>query len=78
MTKPMRCIDPVMKYCQGCRYGNISYPCDVETYSDTQGSCFDYYCMYGLEKDEPTEEELNEFYKYLKTSRPKEKNNDRY
>ena len=69
MTKPTRCIDPVMKYCQECRYGNISYPADVETYSDTQGSCFVYHCMYGLENDEPTEEEFNEFYRYLKTNR---------
>ena len=29
--KPKRCIDPVMKYCQGCRYGWIKYPDWVET-----------------------------------------------
>ena len=70
MTQPTRCIDPVMKYCQECPYGNISYPEDVETYSDTQGSSFDCHCMYGLENTEPTEEELTEFYKDLRTSRP--------
>ena len=37
--KPKRCIDPVMKYCQGCEYGYIIYPEDVETARDLEG-CF--------------------------------------
>jgi hypothetical protein len=59
--KPTRCIDPVMKYCQECRYGWVKYPDWVETYEDTLGCCFESGCMYGLENDEPTEEELKEF-----------------
>lgn len=30
-AKPTRCIDPVMKYCQGCQYGHCIYPEWVET-----------------------------------------------
>lgn len=35
--KPPRCIDPVMKYCQGCEYGYIIYPDDVESSRDLEG-----------------------------------------
>lgn len=60
--KPSRCIDPVMKYCQGCEWGHIVYPDWVETYEDLQGCCFDTFCTLGFDKgrleDEPTEEEL--------------------
>ena len=62
---PKRCVDPVMKYCQECPYGNVTYGDDVESYSDIAGSCFETHCMLGYDKgrpeDEPTEEELKEF-----------------
>ena len=61
MNKPTRCIDPVMKFCQECKYGWVKYPDWIETYEDTFGCTFKSGCMYGLEKDEPTEEELEEF-----------------
>lgn len=32
--KPKRCIDPVMKFCQECRFGWVKYPDWVETYDD--------------------------------------------
>lgn len=59
--KPTRCIDPVVRYCQGCRYGWVQYPSWVETKEDLAGCCFESGCMYGLENDEHTEEELAEF-----------------
>ena len=59
--KPTRCIDPVIKYCQGCEYGWIEYPDWVETRADLDGCCFKSGCMYGLEGTQPTEEELEEF-----------------
>ena len=59
--KPERCIDPVMKYCQGCRYGWIKYPDWVETREDLYYCTFEIGCCYGFENDEPTEEELAEF-----------------
>lgn len=31
---PSRCIDPVIKYCQGCCYGQCVYPEWVETYEE--------------------------------------------
>ena len=61
MYKPTRCIDPVMKFCQECRYGWIHYPEWVETYEDTLSCCFESGCLYGLEDTEPTTEELEEF-----------------
>lgn len=61
--KPKRCIDPVMKYCQGCRYGWIKYPDWVETREDLYDCTFESGCMYGFEYDEPTAEELAEFEK---------------
>ena len=66
MEKPTRCIDPVMKYCQGCKYGYVHYPEWVETYEDTQGCCFESGCNYGLENTEPTAEEIKEFEKHCK------------
>lgn len=66
MSKPTRCIDPVMKFCQECRYGYVKYPDWVETYEDTFGCCFESGCIYGLENTEPTEEELKEFYEWCK------------
>ena len=61
MNKPIRCIDPVIKYCQGCQYGWVKYPDWVETYKDLDGCSFESGCIYGLENTEPTEEELKEF-----------------
>ena len=62
---PKRCVDPVMKYCQECRYGSVTYGDDVETYADIGGSCFETHCSLGYDQgrpeDEPTEEELKEF-----------------
>lgn len=63
--KPKRCIDPVMKYCQGCRYGWIKYPDWVETREDLCECSFESGCTLGFDKarpeDEPTAEELAEF-----------------
>ena len=59
--KLKRCIDPVMKYCQGCEYGYIIYSEDVETVRDLEGCFFEEGCIFGLEDTEPTEQELKEF-----------------
>lgn len=68
--KPTRCVDPVMKYCQGCQYGWIEYPSWVETAEDLDGCSFESGCMYGFDQgrpeDEPTEEELKEFEEWWK------------
>ena len=61
MKDNIRCLDPVMKYCQGCKYGTISYSDDIETYYDTLGAHFETHCIYGLEKQQPSEEDLKEF-----------------
>lgn len=61
MDKPTRCIDPVMKFCQECRWGWIHYPEWVETAEDLEGCSFESGCILGFEHDEPTEEELKEF-----------------
>lgn len=61
---PTRCVDPVVKYCQGCKYGWIKYPNWVETREDLDGCYFDSGCIYGLEDTQPTEEELEEFYRW--------------
>lgn len=66
MNKPTRCIDPVIKYCQGCQYGWIKYPDWVETSEDLDGCSFESGCIYGLEHTEPTEEESKEFDKWMK------------
>lgn len=58
---PIRCIDPIIQYCQGCRYGYVDYPSWVETREDLDGCCFDFGCIFGLENTQPTEEELKEF-----------------
>lgn len=59
--KPTRCIDPVMKFCQECKYGWVEYPSWVETSDDLDGCSFESGCMYGLEDTKPTEEEIKEF-----------------
>ena len=66
MNKPIRCIDPVIKYCQGCQYGWVKYPDWVETSEDLDGCSFEFGCIYSLENTEPTEEELKEFDKWMK------------
>ena len=66
MNKPTRCIDPIIKYCQGCQYGQVKYPDWVETYEDLDGCSFESGCIYGLENTEPTEEESKEFDKWMK------------
>lgn len=64
--KPIRCIDPVIKFCQECKYGWVKYPDWVETYEDTFDCTFQSGCMFDLEKDEPTDEELNVFDNMMK------------
>lgn len=63
--KPTRCIDPVIKYCQGCRWGWIHYPEWVETREDLFNCSFESGCTLGFDQgrpeDEPTLEELKEF-----------------
>lgn len=56
MKENIRCLDPVMKYCQGCRYGIIHYSENVETYQDTFGASFETHCIHGLEKQQPSED----------------------
>ena len=67
--KPTRCIDPIIKYCQECRFGHCIYPEWVETAEDLEWCSFETVCMYGFDKgrpeDEPTEEELREFEEWL-------------
>lgn len=41
MNKPTRCIDPVIKYCQGCKYGWVKYPDWVETSEDLESCSFE-------------------------------------
>lgn len=63
--KPTRCIDPVIKFCQECRWGWVHYTEWVETREDLANCCFESGCMLGFDQgrpeDEPTEEELKEF-----------------
>lgn len=59
--KPNRCIDPVIKFCQECRYGWVKYPEWIETYEDTFDCNFEFGCMLGLENTISTEEEMAEF-----------------
>ena len=63
--KPTRCIDPVMKFCQECRWGWIHYPEWVETREDLFNCSFESGCTLGFDQgrpeDEPTLEELKEF-----------------
>lgn len=53
-SKEIKCLDPVMKYCQECPYGIIEYDSDIETYTDTISACFKTSCIHGLEDTEPT------------------------
>ena len=67
--KPLRCVEPVLKFCQECRYGWVKYPEWVETAADLEGICFESGCTLGYDKgrpeDEPTEEELKEFEEWV-------------
>ena len=78
--RPTRCIDPVIKYCQGCRYGHCIYPEWVETAEDLEWCSFETVCMYGFDKDrpedEPTEEEIKEFEEWLEQTREAYKTED--
>ena len=62
--KPVRCVDPVMKFCQECRWGWVKYLDCVETREDLEGCTFESGCTLGYVRgrpeDEPTEEELKE------------------
>ena len=64
-NKPTRCIDPVIKYCQDCRWGYESYPEWVETTEDLSWCSIQSGCILGFDQsrpeDEPTAEELKEF-----------------
>ena len=68
-TKPTRCIDPVMKFCQECRWGWCKYSDWVETREDLSDCTFESGCTLGFDQgrpeDEPTEEELAEFNKIV-------------
>lgn len=59
--KAKRCIDPVIKFCQECKYGWVKYPEWVENYEDLTDCSFECGCTLGLENTEPTEKELLEF-----------------
>ena len=61
----LRCIDPVFKLCQYCKCGWVKYQDDVGSYQDTFGATFETGCMYGLENDAPTDEELKEAEEWL-------------
>jgi len=62
--KPTRRIDPVMKCCQYCEYGHVSY--------DELGDVVDEFCIYNLESTEPTAEELAEFDEWFAKMYPQE------
>ena len=59
--RPKRCIDPVMKFCQECRWGWVKYPEWVETSEDLENCTFESGCTLGLENTKPTDEEMAEF-----------------
>lgn len=65
-NKPTRCIDPVIKFCQECRWGWVNYPEWVETSEDLSNCVIESGCMLGFEEDEPTTEELAEFERWCK------------
>lgn len=69
-VKPTHCIDPVIKYCQGCNWGWVKYPDWVETREDLADCTFESGCILGFDQgrpeDEPTAEELAEFEHWCK------------
>lgn len=68
--RPTRCIDSVIKYCQGCTWGWVQYPDWVETAEDLAGCTFESGCMLGFDRgrteDEPIADELAEFDRWVK------------
>lgn len=64
INRPIRCIDPVIKYCQGCTWGHITYPEWVETDEDASDCTFETTCILGFDQgrpeDDPTPEEIAE------------------
>ena len=70
--KPTRCIDPVMKYCQGCEWGYVHYPEWVKTREDLAGCMFESGCTLGFDQgrpeDEPTEDDFLEFYEWRESN----------
>ena len=75
-SNPTRCIDPVMKFCQECRWGWCKYPDRVETREDLTDCTFESGCTLGFDQgrpeDEPTEEELAEFERWLDNVRQRD------
>lgn len=65
-TEEKKCPDPVMKYCQGCKYGYIKYPDWVETREDLEGCCFETFCTIGMENYKPTKKEERQFHREWK------------
>lgn len=60
--KPKRCIDPCMKYCQGCRWGYCIYPEDTTRDDINSGfATFESGCTLGFEDMEPTKREQRKF-----------------
>lgn len=66
--RPRRCIDPVIKFCQECEWGWVTYPEWVETAEDLAWCTIESGCMLGYDQgrpeDEPTEAEIEEFRKW--------------
>ena len=66
--RPSRCIDPVIKFCQECKWGWVTYPEWVETTEDLAWCTIKSGCMLGYDQgrpeDEPTEAEMEEFKKW--------------
>lgn len=63
---PKRCIDPVMKYCQGCKWGYCQYPEDTTRKDMLEGGVnFESGCTLGLENTPPTKRELRKFNKWV-------------
>ena len=65
--KPTRCIDPVMKFCQECRWGWVHYPKNLADRTFKSGCTLGY--DQGRPEDEPTEEELKEFERWCNHDR---------
>ena len=68
--KPTRCVDPVMKFCQECKYGWVDYGEWFESGNWLIHSYFASGCTLGYDQgrpeDEPTEEEFKEFEEWYK------------
>lgn len=66
--KPKRCIDPIIKYCEGCKWGYSEW---VEATEELEWGNVKVGCTLGYDQgrpeDEPTEEELKGFEEYIKT-----------